>query len=81
MNSAKKAAVDIAARALAAVDQLAIWKQLLKSADEKIRIEALKYLTDRAHGRPAQAINLGGSEGGPLEIFFGGTPPPWAGKK
>lgn len=39
------------------------WVKLSKSADERIVMDTLKYLTDRAHGKAPQAVdmNLSGS--------------------
>ena len=34
------------------------WKSLVNSTDERISLEAMKYLTDRLHGKAAQAIDL-----------------------
>lgn len=32
------------------------------------RIKAVEFLADRAHGKPAQAVELGGKDGGPLTV-------------
>lgn len=47
-------------------------------ADPKIKLEALKYLTDRAFGKAPQAVLIGGEGEKPLEIKFLGAPPAWA---
>lgn len=51
------------------------WKSLVESDDERISLEAIKYLTDRLYGKAAQAINLEQPDG-PLEVVvrhIGGT--------
>lgn len=50
----KALATDI----LAAVDEVALWQGLLWSENEKIRLEALKYLTDRRDGKAPQSVTL-----------------------
>jgi hypothetical protein len=45
---------DQAAGILAEVDADGKWKKLLNSRDERVRLETLKYLTDRAHGKARQ---------------------------
>jgi len=56
----KLASVDIATKILVAIDQKKAWMDLMSSNDERIRLEALKYLSDRAYGRPAQSVQLQG---------------------
>src|SRR5215472_8027401 len=34
-----------------------LWANLLNSSDERIRLETLRYLTDRLEGKPFPAIN------------------------
>jgi hypothetical protein len=34
------------------------WKSFLESDDEKIVLDAMKYLTDRLFGKPAQSVDL-----------------------
>jgi hypothetical protein len=51
-------AADVAARALAVIDQIQVWRDLVGSQDERIKLEAIRYLTDRMYGRPAQALSL-----------------------
>jgi len=53
-TAAQLAAMDVAANVLGAVDQVAIWKKLLRSRDQKLVLDVMKYLTDRAHGKPTQ---------------------------
>ena len=54
MNKVKLVATDVAARALNSIDQLKAWQELMQSKHERIRLETMKYLNDRAFGRPAQ---------------------------
>lgn len=37
-----------------------VWKSMLESNDERIRLAAAKYLTDRLYGRAGQAVKLSG---------------------
>ena len=39
-------------------DEMAIWGQLLTDDDPKVRLDAIKYLTNRRDGMPLQAIGL-----------------------
>ena len=41
---------------------------LANSSDERIALETLKYLTDRAYGRARQSLQLGGDENGPMAL-------------
>ena len=50
----KKTAEEI----LSKVDEETLWAGLLNSEDQKIRLESLKYLTDRRDGKPAQSTAL-----------------------
>jgi hypothetical protein len=54
------------------------WDTAKEKGDVKAAVEILAYLTNRRDGKPAQAINLGGPTGEPLEVVFSGTTPPWA---
>jgi hypothetical protein len=42
-----------------------LWAKLLNSSDERIRLETLRYLTDRLEGKPFTAINPA-AEGQPM---------------
>jgi hypothetical protein len=68
LNKVKLVATDIATQALESVDQVKAWRQLMQSKDERIRLEALKYLSDRAYGKASQAVNLQ-SDGNDLRVF------------
>ena len=57
------------------------WTTAQKKEDVRAATEILSYLTNRRDGKPVQAVNVGGPEGSPLEIVFGGTMPPWAERK
>ena len=39
---------------LLAVDETGLWQELLKSPDQRIRLDALKYLTDKRDGKAPQ---------------------------
>jgi hypothetical protein len=56
----------VATKVLAQSDEETLWEQLLHAKDLRIRLEAIKYLTDRRDGKPKQAIEASGPDGGPL---------------
>lgn len=43
------------------------WKSLAESDDERISIDAMKYLTDRLFGKAKQAVEITGEDGGPVQ--------------
>jgi hypothetical protein len=48
-----------------------LWKELLYSQNEKIRLETLKYLTDRRDGKAPQSVfGVPERATGPVEITF-----------
>jgi hypothetical protein len=54
-----------AAEVLGSVNQQRMWRRFLESPDDKIALDAWKYLNDRVYGKPKQAMQLareGGSE-------------------
>jgi len=53
----------LAAGILSGVNERNLWKELLESEELRLRLHALKYLTDRRDGRPPQAPSLKGSGG------------------
>jgi hypothetical protein len=55
-TEAQQAAIDVAKQVLDELDQVAVWKKLCQSKNEKIALGALQYLTDRAHGKARQVI-------------------------
>ena len=64
-TAVQKAAIDVATAVLSEVKAKEVWKALVTSSDEKIKLEAMKYLTDRAHGKPTQKL-----EGDPNAPLF-----------
>lgn len=46
--------------------QSKLWKSMLNSEDEKIRLDTAKYLTDRLYGKAPQAIEMSGKDGAPI---------------
>lgn len=40
------------------LDINAMWSKFLNSDDERISLDAWKYLNDRVHGKPAQAVDM-----------------------
>lgn len=43
---------------------------MLASKDEKVRLDCLKYLTDRVHGKPAQSMAIIGDKDKPLQVII-----------
>lgn len=62
----KRLPVETAELILAEIKANQKWVELSKSKDERVVLETLKYLTDRARGRPKQAIQHSGEDGGPI---------------
>jgi hypothetical protein len=44
------------------------WNSLVNSKDEKIALDALKYLTDRLYGKASQALAISGPDAGPIQF-------------
>ena len=68
---AKKLPKDTAALILSEINEHGAWFELLKEDDPRIRLDALKYLTDRRDGRPKQAVEQSGPSGGPIIFTVG----------
>ena len=51
-NAAQLKIIDIAGQVLQDIDAKEKWKALLNCSDPKVVVDVMKYLTDRAHGRP-----------------------------
>ena len=62
---AKKAS---AAEILGSVDEIGIWREILTSQDVRVKLDAIKYLTDRRDGKAKQAFEHSGADGAPLSI-------------
>lgn len=45
-----------------------LWKRLLESEDDRVALDAAKYLHDQAYGRAPQALEVGGPGGGSIKI-------------
>jgi hypothetical protein len=58
---------DTAILILAKIKANQKWIDLAGSRDERIRLEVLKYLTDRAHGKAKQSVEHTGENGGPVQ--------------
>jgi hypothetical protein len=56
----KKLPKETAALLLVEIKANQKWKNLAESEDERIQLDTLKYLTDRAYGKPPQSLDLGG---------------------
>lgn len=59
---------DTAALILADMDAAKKWRRLADSKDERIVLDTLKYLTDRAYGKPKQAMEHTGAGGRELRV-------------
>jgi hypothetical protein len=44
------------------------WKSFLDSKDERIALDAIKYLTDRVYGKASQAVAISDPDGGPIQF-------------
>jgi len=49
-------------------DMTKVWADLLKHPDPKIKLDAAKYLTDRAYGRAADKVQISGDKEEPLMV-------------
>jgi hypothetical protein len=47
-----------------------LWLQLLLAQDLRIRLDSLKYLTDREEGKPAQVNTHKNADGEPFKVIF-----------
>lgn len=57
-SSAKTLAARFTAlQVMDTLDTSAMWAKFLQSEDERISLDAWKYLNDRVHGKPAQAVD------------------------
>jgi len=54
---------------LATVNEEKIWQRLMRSRNDRIVLDSLKYLTDRRDGKAVQAMEVSGPEGGPMELW------------
>lgn len=57
-NAAKALAAGFVAEYFDSSEQEKLWKSMLRSDDEKIRLDAGKYLTDRLYGKAPQAVEM-----------------------
>jgi hypothetical protein len=46
----------------------ALWDRMLHSNDDRVVLDALKFLTDHKYGRAVQRAESMGPEGGPIRI-------------
>ena len=54
---------------MATVNEEKIWQRLMRSRNDRIVLDSLKYLTDRRDGKAVQAMEVSGPEGGPMELW------------
>ena len=59
-NAVKLMQVKFAAPFFGEARQATIWKSMLASKDEKVVLDAAKYLSDRIYGKAPQALELSG---------------------
>ena len=52
------------------------WKSFIDSDDERIALDATKYLTDRLYGKASQAVEMTGGGGGPIQLVSSIPRPP-----
>lgn len=76
-KAATQVAEDIALRVLNKVNAEAKWEKLLASKDERIVLDTMKYLQDRAFGKAAQLILGDPTRPVALSIDWGSRPE-WA---
>lgn len=57
----------VAEQLLGSVDEQGLWRELLEADDLRVRLDALKYLTDRRDGKPAQTVEATGG----FKVEFG----------
>lgn len=60
----------LAEQILGSVDELLLWKELLSSENEKIKLEAPKYLTDRRDGKAPQSVVADQEDTRPVVMTF-----------
>lgn len=65
-NKVKLLHAEFAAPFFGPVKQATLWKKYLNSSDERVSLDAAKYLTDRLYGKARQAVELSGQGGGPI---------------
>lgn len=61
---------------LAKINQNQKWQQLANSEDQRIVLETLKYLSDRAYGKAKQTIEGAGANGEHLVVIRHSIPRP-----
>ena len=64
---ARKLPKEIAEILLAEINAHQKWLDLADSKDERIVLDTLKYLSDRAYGKAPQAMEVTGPQGGPIQ--------------
>ena len=62
----KKLPSDTAELILHKINAAKKWEDLANSKDENIVFQTLRYLTDRAYGKPKQLMQHSGENGGPI---------------
>jgi hypothetical protein len=70
---ARKLPKETAEILLAEIKAESKWKKLADSDDERIVLDTLKYLTDRAHGKATQAMEVSGKDGTPIQAAIAVT--------
>lgn len=73
---AKKLPKESAELLLAEINARSKWLSLANSKDERIVLETLKYLSDRAYGKARQTIDASVEGGTPIQIISSIPRPP-----
>ena len=73
-NAATLKIIDVAGQVLQEIDAKEKWKALLNCSDPKVVVDVMKYLTDRAHGRPAQTIQGNREQPVAIQLQWSTTP-------
>lgn len=69
-RAARQRGQQFAMEILKEKNQSRIWAKLLDSKDERIVLDALKYLTDRAYGKAEQPNTHANANGEPFKIVY-----------
>lgn len=65
---AKRLPKETAEILLAEINASAKWRKLANSEDERIVLDTLKYLSDRAYGKAPQSLDVNGKVDGTLQL-------------
>lgn len=60
---------DFALQILSGIDINSKWNEFLNSKDQKVALEAAKYLSNRAFGMPQSNVQLSGDSENPIKLL------------